>query len=72
MSETRPFDQIADRVERLLLRHEEVRRTNALLADQLEAMTRERDSLKARLGSARERVESLLERLPPQAKEDKP
>lgn len=67
MSVSSPLDQIVERVERLLVRHEEVQRTNALLFDQLEAMTRERDSLKSRLGAARSRIDALLERLPAQA-----
>ena len=58
------IDQIAERVERLLVRHEELQRTNALLAQQVEALTAERDSLKSRLGAARSRVDALLERLP--------
>jgi cell division protein ZapB len=67
MSVSSPLDQIAERVERLLVRHEELQRTNALLLAQLEAMTRERDSLKSRLGAARGRIDALLERLPAQA-----
>ena len=58
------IDQIAERVERLLVRHEELQRTNALLADQGEMLTAERDSLKSRLSAARSRVDALLERLP--------
>jgi cell division protein ZapB len=59
------IDQIAERVERLLVRHAELQRTNALLANQVEALTtQERDSLKSRLGAARARVEALLDRLP--------
>ncbi|MBV8618143.1 MAG: DUF904 domain-containing protein [Curvibacter sp.] len=61
-----PMDQIADRVERLLVRHEELQRTNALLSEQVALLVRERDSLKSRLNAARARVEALLERLPPQ------
>lgn len=61
---TVPTDQIAERVERLLLRHAELQRTNALLADQVAALTQERDSLKSRLSAARARVDALLERLP--------
>lgn len=57
-------DQIADRVERLLLRHAELQRTNALLSEQVAALTQERDSLKSRLSAARARVDALLERLP--------
>ena len=66
MSVSSPLDQIAERVERLLVRYDEVQRTNALLLDQLEAMTRERDSLRSRLGAARGRIDALLERLPAQ------
>jgi cell division protein ZapB len=58
------LDQVTERVERLLVRHLELQRTNALLAEQLAAMTHERDSLKSRLGAARARVDALLERLP--------
>jgi len=58
------IDQIAERVERLLVRHEEVQRTNALLQDQVDALTRERDALKSRLAAARTRLDALLEQLP--------
>ena len=58
------IDQIAERVERLLVRYEELQRTNALLAEQVEKLTQERDSLKSRLSAARSRVDALLERLP--------
>jgi len=59
-----PIDQIAERVERLLVRHEEVQRTNALLTQQVEALSRERDALKARLAAARTRIDAMLEQLP--------
>jgi cell division protein ZapB len=64
MSAPSPIDQIAERVERLLVRHEEVQRTNALLQEQVEALTRERDALRSRLAAARTRVDAMLERLP--------
>jgi cell division protein ZapB len=64
MSNQPHIDLIAERVERLLVRHAELQRTNALLASQVEALTQERDSLKSRLGAARARVEALLDRLP--------
>ena len=57
-------ERITERVERLLLRHEELQRTNALLNHQLEMLTHERDSLRSRLSAARARVDALLERLP--------
>ena len=58
------IEELADRVERLLLRHEELKRTNALLEQQLAAVTHERDSLRSRLAAARARIDALLERLP--------
>lgn len=64
MSAASPIDQIAERVERLLVRHEEVQRTNALLQEQVDVLTRERDALKSRLAAARTRIDALLERLP--------
>jgi cell division septum initiation protein DivIVA len=64
MPNTSQIDQIAERVERLLVRHQELQRTNALLAAQVESLTTERDSYKSRLGAARARVDALLDRLP--------
>ncbi len=58
------IDQIAERVERLLLRYEELQRTNALLSEQVHELTQERDSLRSRLSAARARVDALLDRLP--------
>ncbi len=64
MTQATPMEQLAERVERLLLRHEELQRTNALLIAQVESLTQERDSLKSRLSAARARVDALLDRLP--------
>ncbi|WP_088956782.1 DUF904 domain-containing protein [Variovorax sp. HW608] len=64
------IEQIAERVERLLVRHEEVQRTNALLQDQVEALTRERDALKSRLAAARTRLDALLDQLPTDPTQD--
>ena len=58
------IEALADRVERLLLRHDELQRTNALLEQQLGAVTHERDNLRSRLNAARSRIDALLERLP--------
>ena len=58
------IEELADRVERLLLRHEELQRTNALLSTQLAAVTNERDNLRSRLNAARTRIDGLLQRLP--------
>ena len=64
MTDQTQIDQITERVERLLLRYEELQRTNALLGEQVSVLTHERDSLKSRLSAARARVDALLERLP--------
>jgi cell division protein ZapB len=58
------IEELAERVERLLLRHEELQRTNALLVEQLAGVTHERDNLRSRLNAARSRIDVLLERLP--------
>jgi uncharacterized protein (TIGR02449 family) len=58
------LQDLAARIDRLLLRHEELARTNKLLLDQVAALTGERDSLKSRLSAARTRIDTLLERLP--------
>jgi len=58
------IEELADRVERLLLRHEELQRTNALLHAQLGTVTNERDNLRSRLNAARSRIDGLLQRLP--------
>ncbi|HZN46232.1 MAG TPA: cell division protein ZapB [Ramlibacter sp.] len=64
MSSGSPIEPLVERVERLLVRYEELQRTNALLVEQVEQLTQERDSLKSRLSAARARVDALLERLP--------
>ena len=61
------IEQITERVERLLVRYEELQRTNSLLNEQLVLLTNERDSLRSRLSAARARVDALLERLPENA-----
>lgn len=63
------IDELSDRIERLLLRHEELCRTNALLQQQVSVVTQERDSLKARLAAARGRIDALLDKLPPPARD---
>ena len=64
MSNPTQLDQLAERIERLLVRYQELQRTNVLLGDQVDSLAQERDSLKSRLGAARARVDALLERLP--------
>ncbi|RTL40274.1 MAG: DUF904 domain-containing protein [Burkholderiales bacterium] len=67
------LNDLTERVERLLLRHDEILRTNLLLQVQLTQITQERDSLRSRLNAARARVDALLERLPTEApKEEQP
>ncbi|MFZ2653191.1 MAG: cell division protein ZapB [Burkholderiaceae bacterium] len=58
------LEDLIDRVDRLLLRHDELKRTNALLCEQIDAVAHERDSLRSRLSAARGRIDALLERLP--------
>jgi len=62
-------EDLTVRVEHLLLRHVELKRTAALLEKQLAEVTHDRDSLRSRLAAARSRIDALLERLPaePQA-----
>ena len=64
-----PIDQIAERVERLLVRHEEIQRINVLLQQEVDALTRDRDALRSRLAAARTRLDSLLDRLPQEPKQ---
>ncbi len=58
------LSDLSERVERLLLRHDELVRTQDLLQEQVTTLTQERDSLRSRLNAARARVDALLERLP--------
>ena len=64
MAALSPIEQLIDRVERLLLRHEEQRKTNALLMQQVQSLTQERDALRGRLNAAYQRVDSLIKHLP--------
>jgi len=58
------IDQIAERVDRLLLRHEELSRVNLLLEQQVQALRHERDQLRQQTLAARQRLDRLIERLP--------
>lgn len=64
MADHNDIAQIASRVDRLLLRHGELQRTNELLAAQVASLTSERDLLRSRLSAARSRIDALLDRLP--------
>ena len=63
------LQELADRVERLLMRHQEQQRTNTLLQQQLASVTQERDLLRSRLNAARGRIDTLLERLPAETRD---
>lgn len=60
---------LAERIERLLVRYGEMQRTHTLLTQQLQAAHAERDSLKSRLAAARARIDALLGQLPANAPE---
>ena len=57
-------DPLTERIERLLVRHEESRRTVALLQQQVSELTAERHSLEQRLQAASVRMTAVLARLP--------
>ena len=61
------IEDLAERVERLVLRHAELKRTGVLIEQQLIAVSAERDSLRSRLAAARARIDALLARLPEDA-----
>jgi cell division protein ZapB len=63
------LEDLVERVDRLVLRHQELKRTSTLMEQQLAAVSAERDSLRSRLAAARSRIDALLERLPAQAAE---
>ena len=58
------FEDLAERVDRLVVRHQELKRTSALISQQLVSVTGERDSLRSRLAAVRARIDALLARLP--------
>lgn len=64
MADSSEMTQLAQHIELLLLRYEELQRTCNLQTQQIAALTQERDSLKSRLSAARARVDALLDRLP--------
>mgnify|MGYP003471893251 CR=1 FL=1 len=66
------LEDLAERVDRLVLRHQELKRTSALIERQLLAVSAERDSLRSRLNAARNRIDALLTRLPADPPADKP
>jgi len=63
------IEQITERVDRLLLRHDELKRTNALLQQQVQTLSLERDLLKQQHVLAQQRLDALLARLPEQSED---
>ena len=61
------LDELMQRVEHLLVRHAELQRTQTLLQQQAADLTAERDELRRRLTAARQRLDALIERIPPTA-----
>jgi methylphosphotriester-DNA--protein-cysteine methyltransferase len=57
-------DGLTQRIEQLLLRHEESRRTVHILNQQMTDLTLERDAMASRLKLASQRLDSLLLRIP--------
>ena len=64
MATSHLIEQITERVDRVLLRQEELQRTKALLTQQVHALTQERDLLKAKLNAAQQRLDAVLAELP--------
>ena len=64
MATSHLIEQITERVDRVLLRQEELQRTKALLTQQMHALTQERDLLKAKLNAAKQRLDAVLAELP--------
>lgn len=62
------LQDLTQRVERLLLRYQELKRTNLLLEQKVNDLQQERHQLQLRLNAARSRVETLLSRLPVEEK----
>lgn len=58
------LEDLAEKVDRLVLRHAELQRSAALMAQQLASVSAERDNLRSRLAAARARIDTLLQRLP--------
>lgn len=64
MASSTLIEHITERVDRLLLRHDELQRTNALLQQQVQTLSHERDMLKQQHLLAQQRLDALLARLP--------
>lgn len=64
------IEALAERLDRLLLRHQELLRSQALMQQEIQRLTRERDQLRAQCQAACQRLDALMARLaaeePPQ------
>lgn len=58
------LEDLARRVEHLLVRHAELQRTQQLLQQQVQDLAAERDALRGRLSTARTRLDALIARVP--------
>jgi len=67
-----PIDQISERVNRLLVHHEELLRANQLLQQQVEALRQERDLLRLQSQAVRQRLDALIEQLPTESDDSRP
>lgn len=67
MASQNHIDQITERVERLLVRHEEMQRTVALLTQQVHDLTQQRNQLSNQNQAALQRLEALIQQLPTEA-----
>ncbi|OBS30969.1 hypothetical protein A9O67_06525 [Tepidimonas fonticaldi] len=64
------IEELAQRLERLLLRHQELLRTQALLQQEVQRLAQERDHLLAQCAAARQRLDAVIARVA--AEEDAP
>ena len=54
------IEELAQRLDRLLLRHQELLRTQTLLEQEIQHLTQERDQLLAQCSAARQRLDALI------------
>lgn len=65
MPEQHPLiNQLAERLDRLLVRYAELQKTNELLTTELQSVMHERDLMQSKLQAARSRIDTLIESLP--------
>ncbi len=58
------IEDLAEKIEQLLLRHQEVLRSQRLLEQQVSTLTLERNHLRSRVQAARLRIDALINELP--------